>query len=510
MGEPAPFFAADTDKLLFRRQFVLAPRPIEGFSGWTRLRIGGEHYLAAHPDLEVHQATMGGKSITLLGYILDPDNPEHTNADIVEALLGQLETLENLIASTNCLGGRWILIASYGAETILFNDACGLRQIYYARPDLAIGQNSWCASQPGLIAESLKLEADSEALDFLNARQSAEFGVYWLPDDMSLHKEIKLLLPNHYLNLRTGVAHRFWPDMDLGNVEPREAVEESARLLLGLMTAARRRFDMALPLTAGWDSRVMLALCKNFVRDVYFYTFCYPWFTETTADIAIPAALTRRLGVQHNVIRYPEHVNVEFAAIYRRNNITMGKAGCGDAQALYEHYPQERVCVGGDAGEIVKCFFRPPGVKEGVISAQDLAKFDNFGTSPFVLRAYEKWLEGAHPRNVHLLDLFCWEHMAGRVQGSIRSQFDMVQECFPAYNCRSLLVTMLSVDERYRKPPEFEFLRDLIARLWTEILREPINPGVGARAAIAGLLRKWRIYHLIPPSFIRLGKHLIR
>jgi len=34
----------------------------------------------------------------------------------------------------------------------------------------------------------------------------------------------------------------------------------------------------------------------------------------------------------------------------------------------------------------------------------------------------------------------------------------------------------MGVDDRYRKPPKYQFYRDMMTRLWPEVLNEPINP----------------------------------
>src|SRR3990172_5475170 len=74
-------------RLLFRRQFVLGPRFAEGFLTWNRLELTPLLRLAVHPDLPTCTARRGKRSIALLGYILDPDDPGATDADIVNRLL---------------------------------------------------------------------------------------------------------------------------------------------------------------------------------------------------------------------------------------------------------------------------------------------------------------------------------------------------------------------------------------------------------------------------------------
>ena len=61
---------------LFRRQFVLGPAAVAQFSTWRKIDVGNALFLTVHPDLEVERAVQGDKSITLLGYAIDPLNPE--------------------------------------------------------------------------------------------------------------------------------------------------------------------------------------------------------------------------------------------------------------------------------------------------------------------------------------------------------------------------------------------------------------------------------------------------
>ena len=497
------------ERLQFRRQFVLGPESVWEFPAWNRMNVDSTLRLSAHPDLEIYQATDQNKSITLLGYILDPNNPQAGNSDVIDALIHKLDRCDDFCQHTSEFGGRWILVVSDGRETILFNDAGGLRQIYYTQSSSS--KQTLCASQPGLIAEALDLAMDKEALGFIGSREYDDFEVYWLPGDASLYEEIKVLLPNHYLSLRTGRPHRYWPNADLKSISRRDAVTESSRLLRGLMRSAQLRYDLALSLTAGWDSRVMLALSRDVVGDLYCFTLAYP-HTENTRDVVIPSVLLGKLRLKHSIIRYPEHVSGEFKKVYKRNNAAANNAYCADAQAMYDHYPRNRVCITGDVAEIVKCFYRRPELKGAKVSARDLADLCRIGTHPFLIKAFDKWLSASDPRNVHLLDLFCWEQMAGRWQALIRAQYDIVQESFAPFNCRNLLVTMLSVDEDYRRPPEHQFLKELIENFWVEVLSVPINPPEKKRVKtlIVDILNKLRIYQFVPEPIKRLGKRLLK
>ena len=202
-----PSAAFDRSRLLYRRQFVLGPRLAEQLAGWKRLTVRSNLYLTVHPDLQTQQVALDNNKITLLGYILDPNRPEANDLDVLKDLLLKLRTcgdLDDFFRYTYDFGGRWILIVDNGKELRLFNDATGLRQVFYTKASSS--GEIWCASQPGILAMLLNLEMDPEAVEFINSYQKLNdiwsSKEYFWPGDTSPYREIVHLLPNHYLNLR--------------------------------------------------------------------------------------------------------------------------------------------------------------------------------------------------------------------------------------------------------------------------------------------------------------------
>jgi hypothetical protein len=192
----------DTERLLYRSQFILGPHYIEKFRTWGKIRICKSIHITVHPDLNSYQVINNGKSITLLGYILDPNNPEDSDSDIVNKLSREIfDDTANYFKQTYNFGGRWILIVDDGEEIRLFTNPAGLRQVVYT--DKNCTKDFWCASQLGTIAEILNLEMDNDAVSFINSFKKKNDEYYW-PGDSSPYREIKHLLPNHYLELKGG------------------------------------------------------------------------------------------------------------------------------------------------------------------------------------------------------------------------------------------------------------------------------------------------------------------
>jgi len=475
----------DRKRLLFRRQFVLGPRFLEDFADWRRLEVRPSLRLTVHPDLPVSQAETDGMSVTLMGYVLDPHEPRATDADIVQRLLGHIELnrdREAFIRLTYPFGGRWILLVDDGRDPWLFNDPCGYRQVYHSHESQ---HGLWCASQPGLLAETLGLVADREAMSFIRTfrRQQPE---YWWPGDTSPYKEVRHLLPNHYLELKTGTSRRFWP---VDTIQPRtleDAVVESARLLQRLIEAASYRFELALPLTAGKDTRLLLAASQP-IRDKLYYFTCQYWdMTSETPDIQVPSRLSVKLGLTHHIIHCPFRMEREFARIYRRNVTTAHEAYGPIIEGLYHHYPQNRVSMKGCAAPISGVHYRRrlrrqrPNAAEGEeVDPLTLAQVAKMPEEDFALETFDRWLLDVNQPKLEGFDpltLFLWEDREGNWQAMTQLEGDISREIFVPFNCRLLLVNMLSVPEWDRSKPEFLLHKMMMRQLWSEVLSEPINP----------------------------------
>jgi hypothetical protein len=243
------------ERLLYRNQFVLGPRHV-AFPGWTKLQIRPDLVVTAHPDLMHYHAVDGLRSLTLLGFMLDPEDPAKGDQAIVDGLLhstGAWSTgAGGVISDTYKYAGRWILIADDGYQVVVFNDPAGMRSVYYSTDAGAI----WCASQPGMLAQLLKREMSPEALELIDSFGFRKDPEYWWPGQGSPFVGVEHLLPNHLLDLIRGTVQRCWPDRDLPRLALHDAVEVIAETVRGILTSAANRFDLAVSVTAGLDSRL--------------------------------------------------------------------------------------------------------------------------------------------------------------------------------------------------------------------------------------------------------------
>ena len=460
------------EKALYRNQFILGPSFLDELPSWGKTKIGESICLMTHPDLNVCQVNHGNQSLTLVGYILDPDNSDALDIEIATSLMGEISDFDRLLERTGNFGGRWILIVDDGKQVRLFHDAVGLRQVFYA--DARHTSEVWCASQPGMIAERLKLGMDPRAIDFINAskRRDAE---YWWPGDSGPYKEIKHLLPNHYLSLDSSSSCRYWPNRPLENLSLEEVGGRTAKTLLGLMTSLSNRYDLAVSLTAGWDSRVVLAASREIRNKVSYVTVRQLGMPGNHADIMIPSLLVSKFGLKYDIVEAPPAMDDEFKVIFDKNVPFPHEKWGPDVQAIMKYNAQPRVVVTGSASETARFFYGQ--VPNGQITPQYLSS-RAMGNDLFATRSLEKWLAGTQDVfNYNLLDLFYWEQRCGNWLAMCQLEFDIAwKDIFTPFNCRELLVTMLALEGKYRKPPNYELYRQVMLRLWPEVLSVPINP----------------------------------
>lgn len=467
----------DTERLLYRSQFILGPYFIEKFKSWNKINISDVTHLTVHPDLHTYQVAGKKKSITLLGYILDPNNPQDGDSDIINKLFHEIfNDTANYFKQTYNFGGRWILIVDDGEEIRLFTDPAGVRQVVYT--DKNYTKDFWCASQPGTIAEILNLKMDNDAVNFINSFKRKNDEYYW-PGDSSPYKEIKHLLPNHYLELKEGSYHRYWPDKAFNRISFDQAIEKCSHYLEGLMISASKRYNLILSLSSGWDSRLLLASCKKIKNKCSYLTEIKDGMTKNHPEVAIPNRLLSKWNLKHDILAFPaEIINDDFKKMFYKNVPFAHHKWALKAEAYFNYYNFNNVDVVGTVSDIAKCFYYKKVSNNNKITSLELSKLLGVENDKFALSYLNKWIMGiGEIYNYNVLDLFYWEQRAGRWVATNALEFDVGrQDIFIPYNCRTLLIDMLSVNEKFRKPPNYKLLNKMISNLWPEVLSEPINP----------------------------------
>ncbi|MCG8571954.1 MAG: hypothetical protein MJB14_17605, partial [Spirochaetes bacterium] len=381
-------------KLEFRRQYILGPERITKYKDWKSIKYNSNLIITYHPELELNFINFNDSSLLLLGYILDPYNPDLDNKEILKNMITKSSCLNELIKHLYTKGGRYVLISNFNNEITILNDAAGFRQIFYY---IDKKQNIWCSSQPTLIADVFGLNIDKKTKNELwQIDLFSKTSEYWFPGGLTLYKNLYHLIPNHYLNLNNCEINRFWPSNKINNISLKQFIYDTASILQGIMQSAVTRFNLAFGITSGYDTRLLLAASKNFIKDIHFFTHTHKYLNENDPDITIPKKILSDLNLQHHIVYFNETMDADFKRYFEKNTILPRYLKGLNAYAIYQYFNklnQEMVVSNGEIGGISKTFYKLPSYFH--INGKVLAILTKMHGSTFIINGYNKWLKSA-------------------------------------------------------------------------------------------------------------------
>jgi hypothetical protein len=463
--------------LIFSRQFLLGPRPFAYTDQWKITSLAKGIILSTHPKLDLEIKTNDNVTIVLLGYIIDPFNPTKTSAKILTDISEKATNVLTVIDATIHLSGRWVLIYLDSQHSVIFTDPCGLRQVYYH----ANKDGLWCGSQPEIIkaATGLALNTDKNLSEFIKSfdYQRKE---YALVGDKTRYADCYHLLPNHFLDLLSGQSIRFFPKEKPSPVPIDEAVKIASSILRGSMEAISQRFSPMLAVTAGWDTRVLLASTKSISDRVEYYVDRKGVLSLDHPDVQVSQRLCRRLGVNFDVRNSSEDPPRWFMEILSQS--LSGTPVPQKARMTYAAFINQikSINVNGNASEVCRNAYDGYGlVSEDNITVVELAALIGYYKSKFVKNELSNWkedLEKTGVRGYHILDFLYWEQGMGNWGTQHAAEQDIAIEDFSPFNNRLILKTLLSLPREYRSGPDFPIYTKLIETMWPETLQESINP----------------------------------
>lgn len=467
---------ATLNRLRYRRQFIFGPRPVKIPGEWNVHQITRDWALTIQRDLPFRQAqSAGGAQILLLGFAIDPENPELDDNQLLERICKSANWDELLRATVN-LSGRWVLFHVAGRQVRLLNDATALRSVYFSVP----GQEPWCFSQPGLYRLVRDVDYSPGAIEFVQSKESQKDFEVCFPAASSPYKEVAHLLSNHYLDLETQESVRFWPNQRLPALALQQAVAESARILQQSMRAIVNRGPTAFAVTAGRDSRTLLAASRAVADKLWVHTAMYGELNPHSPDFRVSAQLCAIAGVKQNIIPCPKRMTEPFASVFMKNHDPSHHFWGRISQGFLEKYPADTISVRGNVSEAARCVFYAGGIHPAYLDGADLARRCKMPVIEFTRHHFDEWLADAAPAaeafNYKVLDLFFLEHRMPNWLALSQTQYDIVYETFSPYSNRRLISTMLATPPSERIKPASKIYRELIQRMWPELLPFPFNP----------------------------------
>lgn len=362
------------------------------------------------------------------------------------------------------LGGRFLLIFADGDVTRIYPDCTAqIPCVWDAEAGLV-----------GSSAHALFDDATYEArLDRpLIARLEVE-GEGWLPGGLTAHQGLRRLLPGQMLDLADLSARRFWPLVAVPeNSDTDATVAESVDLihaqLQAIVDSPRR---LALGLTAGNETRVLLACARGFLDRID--TATVTGQDRHATDTIMARRIAADAGVSHIELPRRTATQDEYQRFLRR-----GGHCNADSNALYHSsvWPiaDSHIFVSGIGGEVGRGFFwRATDRRDTPITVAGLTARFGLPQTEALTRALQDWLDGLPAGDAFsILDL---AYLENRMGPWYAVQFG----CDPTLLRIAPLFTYRGVELMLSLPPDWkresQLGHEIIRRHWPELLNYPFN-----------------------------------
>ncbi len=479
------------------KQFCLTKTVINDsfFKEWMHSDIGG-YRLFTHPNLSCVSIDNGNNKIVGLGNFYDYRNPDDSNEEFIKRL--GVCSIDEIFAEYSHLSGENVLIISNSEEMILMNDACAQMEVYYNQDFSIIG------SQPKLFEQFSQLtkRTDQIAQDHFSSddfqRKKTNVGTE------TQFEGIFHLIGNHYLNFNEKKQLRFYPNKKIKSSSVMDSAEKVREILTGYLKSIANRGTVALPVTAGIDSRVILTCALDAkIQNLEFFTIKFPWMDDNHNDIVIPKQIAKKLDLKLDIYDISKKETPDIPEFDQSLTLHNKLFDTSTVHVLKSFGDRNVSMVDGSIIGVGKNFFG----KLLNISSRDLARMSGYAGSIFAIRHFNKWLKESKEsfRNFgyHTLDMFFWEDRASNWMLTVKSKFLLVSNYYSIFNSRMLFESMLMTKRKYRDAQDHKIFNYILDNTQNDLSDIPINPSTKKKIMLLG--KKIGVYYIYRNLMIKLG-----
>ncbi len=462
-------------------QFVLSSSGSAEIEGWSTYRCCG-YSLLFHPSLPVNSVL--DNAGTTIGYVLGW--PIDQSGRLIQKqlrLLLQLSatTVASLEQEVYGFGGRYAFVILTPEVKRLYLDPAGTLSAVFSGKRRVAGSTvaALAVDEPNHPLWSRPLT------EFPNDKPNQ----YW-PAGITSDPDISRLLPNHYLDLVSWRPIRHYPKSRLEPICDKDlpdCIEKIVSVLRRHIVAVLESTDrLYMPLTAGRDSRVLLACSRAWKDKVEYVTFDYrPWRRERgdRVDLSVSQRLAKRFGLRHTLVPIPRNMPADTELQYLRRIGFAGGAGKSRDffHACREHLDLSGAWVTGFAGEVGRAFFWRASDRDGrEMSPAELLHRMALPSSDRLQEALRAWCDDLPDVPLStLLDFAYLEHRVGcwaapHFYGSAAFSINLTP-----FSHREILDIMFRLPMTYRR--DKALAGDIISATWPELLALPYNDYPGLR-----------------------------
>ena len=417
----------------------------------------------------------------ILGYAITFDGvlirdsltlPVSQNSDLFE------DSIESFISS---LAGRYAVLIITDKVTRVYIDPAGQMSVVFSPEEMLVGSSLYVIS-----------DISKPLIDLADKVNIPEVDSFY-PFGITPHEGVKRLQPNHFLDLKDFIERRHWP-------RPGELSTRSSKNIESTVASIRKKLrrnilavidqhPVCMSLTAGRDSRMLLATVLDRVDEIQFFTMRLP-DENARLDCRVAASLAKRFHLKHQILEWQEASAEELDTW----QIRVGRSCAGRTWRAVRTRLQldpERVFLPGAIGEMFRGdLWEDSHFSSKVISTEDLVVLVKKPNQPVISKAAAHWLRNLPLTNpLDVLDFFDLEQMFGGM--SAPSHHGHVNNpIITVLSDRHILAQAMELPADYR----FQklFAKDFIQQCSQKMSNIPFNEDIGPRAVYKRAKWKFR------------------
>ena len=483
---------------IHNKQFLLTKTVVENpfFDRWNTFSFG-EYQLITHPNLGVSLVEDQVDQLIILGNIYDYRSPELSNQKVAESLFS-FKGFPPILKEYSETSGENVLLFNKNGSLFLANDACAQMEVFYTSDFTIMG------SQPKLMERVVKIRKRTDPIakahfdTDLFRRKKTNIGIE------TQYEGVDHLIGNHYIDLQEKRQKRFYPNQKLDIISTKESAEKTRGILTGYLKSIANRSKVALPVTAGIDSRVILtcALDAN-IKNLEFFTIKFPWMDEDHNDIVISKRIAGKLNLKLDIYDISKKESPDVPEFDESLSLHNKRFDLSTMYVLKQFGDRNVTVVDGSIIGVTKNFFG----KLLNITGKNLARISGYPNSEFAKKQFNRWLKESKKlfkRNrYHTLDMFFWEDRASNWMLTVKTKFLMVSNYYSIFNSRKLFETMLMTERKYRDAQDHKIFNHILANTENDLTDIPINPSIKKKIMLLG--KKLGLYYFYRNVMIKTG-----
>jgi hypothetical protein len=463
---------------MFRNQYLISTKKVEhSFTNFREEKFGNLN-LYLESKLAFHSKSFKDLEVGFIGVFFDPLNPNQLEESLLDNFLYPNADLDSFFKIIEKLSGRFIALFKKDESYYITGDFKNSKKIIYSRNN----KNRIITSSLELyyyLSNSLP-EYDPEVKSFFESKIYFEKQQDW-HGNRTIDKNFEKLLPNHLLNLTSGQTSRI--PLFVKKMSFEDVFENSYKILKGTYENLANNYKLIQPLTAGWDSRILLGASLSYKGLIKYYVFRRE-DNASTPDILLSQTIAKELNFNFKVFDV-EDFNTDFIELYKQHNLNHNFISkLKDIQFHYDYHREEKklINISGVCGNLFRYVY---GCTDKIIPERhEIYCLSAYGPySNFTTNEIDKWYDNAKPFaqefGISLIDLYFIENRLANWGSIYPYEQDIALEEIDPFSNKSLMYPVLLLGKKYRGYGKQQLSWKLLERFDKRLCKYTFNPQKG-------------------------------